>query len=154
MPKKTPRRTRRSATAAESAPLKVTISEPPATRLLRVFAFDPSLSTEMANYEVSEVVTRIPWERDRCWEGKGGKLETEQGLLPGPTGDYLEVIDVDPASGCAYEPVDLNDPPPARDQRASAVGRQSPVPPADGLRGRDEHDPALRARPGSPDLLV
>jgi hypothetical protein len=31
-------------------------------------------------------------------------------LLPGPTGDYLEVIDVDPASGCAYEPVDLNDP--------------------------------------------
>src|SRR5262249_20207642 len=73
-------------------PPKVTTSEPPSTRLLRVFAFDPSLSTEMANYEVSEVVTRIPWERERIWE-EDGKLETEPGLLPGPTGDYLEVID-------------------------------------------------------------
>lgn len=54
-------------------------------------------------------MTRIPWERERNWE-EDGKLETEAGLLPGPTGDYLEVIDVDPASGCAYEPVDLNDP--------------------------------------------
>jgi hypothetical protein len=63
----------------------------------------------MANYEVSEVVTRIPWERDRTWE-EGRKLVSEPGLVPGPTGDYLEVIDVDPASGCAYEPVDLNDP--------------------------------------------
>jgi hypothetical protein len=87
-----------------------TLSEPPATRLLRVFAFDPSLSTEMANYEVSEVVTRIPWERDRCWQQKDGKLANEPGLLPGPIGDYLEVIDVDPAGGRAYKPVDLNDP--------------------------------------------
>ena len=89
---------------------KAAASEPPATRLLRVFAFDPSLSTEMANYEVSEVVTRIPWERDRVWEDQSGALVSEPGLSPGPTGDYLEVIDVDPASGCAYEPVDLNDP--------------------------------------------
>jgi hypothetical protein len=36
----------------------------------------------MANYEVSEVLTRIPWERERIWE-KDGKLETEPGLLPG-----------------------------------------------------------------------
>ena len=61
-------------TAGESTPPKTAASEPPATRLLRVFAFDPSLSTEMANYEVSEVLTRIPWERDRCWEGQGGTL--------------------------------------------------------------------------------
>src|SRR5262245_36341884 len=108
MPKKTLRRTR--PTAAEPIPPKAGLSEPPATRQLRVFAFDPSLSTEMANYEVSEVVTRIPWERDRCWEDQDGKLLTEPGLLPGPTGDYLEVIDIDPASGRAYEPVDLNDP--------------------------------------------
>jgi hypothetical protein len=63
----------------------------------------------MANYEVSEVITRIPWEHDRCWE-KDGQLVTESGLLPGPTGDYLDVIDIDPASARAYEPVDLNDP--------------------------------------------
>jgi hypothetical protein len=110
MPNKRPPRTRRQPTAAEPTPPKAALSEPPATRQLRVFAFDPSLSTEMANYEVSEVVTRIPWERDRSWEGKDGKLVTEPGLLPGPTGDYLEVIDIDPASGRAYEPVDLNDP--------------------------------------------
>src|SRR5262245_26580368 len=107
MPRKLSRRVRRRPAAS---PPEARLSEPPATRLLRVFAFDPSLSTEMANYEVSEVVTRIPWERDRCWEDQDGKLLTEPGLLPGPTGDYLEVIDIDPASGRAYEPVDLNDP--------------------------------------------
>jgi hypothetical protein len=74
----------------------------------------------MANYEVSEVVTRIPWERDRTFAldekqpdgtfARGKTLVTEEGLRPGPIGDYLEVIDVDPASGCAYAPVDLNDP--------------------------------------------
>jgi hypothetical protein len=31
-------------------------------------------------------------------------------LKPGPVGEYLEVIDHDPASNCYYEPVDLNDP--------------------------------------------
>jgi hypothetical protein len=31
-------------------------------------------------------------------------------LDPGPVGEYLEVIDIDPASGCFYEPVDLDDP--------------------------------------------
>ena len=87
MPNKTPRPTRPQPSAAEPTPPKAALSEPPATRQLRVFAFDPSLNTEMANYEVSEVVTRIPWERDRSWEGKDGKLVTEPGLLPGPTGD-------------------------------------------------------------------
>ena len=37
----------------------------------------------------------VPWEKD---------------LKPGPVGEYLEVIDVDPPSGCAYVPVDLNHP--------------------------------------------
>jgi hypothetical protein len=31
-------------------------------------------------------------------------------LRPGPLGEYLEVIDHDPASGCFYPPVDLNHP--------------------------------------------
>jgi hypothetical protein len=44
---------------------------------------------------------RVPWEGD---EDGGGALE------PGPVGEYLEVIDVDPASGSAYRPVDLNTP--------------------------------------------
>ncbi|MDH4066360.1 MAG: hypothetical protein OEW19_18315, partial [Acidobacteriota bacterium] len=33
-----------------------------------------------------------------------------EALPPGPVGEYLEVIDVDPASGCFYEPVHLDDP--------------------------------------------
>src|SRR4029077_20657136 len=37
----------------------------------------------------------IPWEL---------KLE------PGPVGEYLEVVDYDPASACFYAPVDLSDP--------------------------------------------
>src|SRR5262249_48600086 len=75
MPTKPPRRTRPGLTtvatrptAAAATPPKAALSEPPATRQLRVFAFDPSLSTEMANYEVSEVLTRIPWERDRTYD--------------------------------------------------------------------------------------
>jgi hypothetical protein len=117
MPRSATARRRRATTIPRTAPNgpktptnKVAISEPPATRQLQVFAFDPSLSTEMANFEVSEVVTRVPWERERRWMTKHGKLATEPGLLPGPTGDYLEVVDVDPASNCAYEPVDLDDP--------------------------------------------
>jgi hypothetical protein len=98
-------------TDPDSSPVRPTTGTlPPNTRKLRVFAFDPSLTTEMANYEVSEVTTRVPWERDREWAtDQEGGLAKEPGLRPGPTGDYLEVIDVDPASGRAYPPVDLND---------------------------------------------
>src|SRR5260370_25581230 len=31
-------------------------------------------------------------------------------VLAGPVGEYMEVIDVDPASGAFYKPVNLNDP--------------------------------------------
>ena len=44
-------------------------------------------------------------------------------LLPGPVGEYIEVVDVDPASGCVYDPVDLNDPMLlARDGHAPSIG--------------------------------
>jgi hypothetical protein len=42
---------------------------------------------------VSETMFKVPWEH----------------VEPGPIGEYLEVIDVDPASGYFYEPVNLND---------------------------------------------
>ena len=42
----------------------------------------------------------IPWESD--------PISNEDLLQPGPVGDYLEVVDYDPASECFYEPVDLN----------------------------------------------
>jgi hypothetical protein len=73
----------------------------PAERPLRVFAFDPSLSVELDTAQINEVAVAIPWERDR----RGREL-----LAAGPVGEYVEVVDHDPASGCFYEPVDLTDP--------------------------------------------
>ena len=71
----------------------------PIFRELRMFAFDPSLGVELETAGINEVTLRVPWEGDE-----------QEPLRPGPVGEYLEVIDVDPASGCAYRPVDLNDP--------------------------------------------
>jgi hypothetical protein len=70
------------------------ISEP-TSRSLRVFAFDPSLTARLDTSEIGEITIAIPWEKD---------------LKPGPVGEYVEVVDVDPASGVLYKPVDLNDP--------------------------------------------
>jgi hypothetical protein len=72
----------------------------PNERPLRVFAFDPSVGVQLETAGINEVTLRVPWERDD---------EGEDSLQPGPVGEYVEVIDHDPASGCFYEPVDLND---------------------------------------------
>ena len=44
-------------------------------------------------------------------------------LRPGPVGEYLEVVDIDPVSGMAYAPVDLND---------KALLAQNGLPPSEG----------------------
>ena len=75
------------------------IVELPSSRRLRVYAFDPSLSQRTETAAIQEITIRVPWEGDR-----------DNGLQPGPVGEYLEVIDVDPASGVIYPPVDLDDP--------------------------------------------
>ena len=98
---------------------------------VRGFAFDPSLATTLETAGISEVVFKVPWEP----------------LEPGPVGEYLEVVDFDPASECFYEPVDLDDPhllaqdglPPTEGTRSS-TSRWSTRSPAD--------DRELRARPG------
>ncbi|MFL6037997.1 MAG: hypothetical protein ACJ74B_05135 [Gaiellaceae bacterium] len=72
----------------------------PRERPLRIFAFDPSIGIEMESAAINEVTLAVPWERDR----NGKDL-----LQPGPVGEYVEVIDHDPASGAFYAPVDLND---------------------------------------------
>lgn len=66
----------------------------PASRRLQVFSFDPAAGRSLDQAEVSRSVVSIPWEK----------------LSPGPSGEYIEVIDHDPASGCFYAPVDLEDP--------------------------------------------
>src|SRR5215472_16900965 len=68
--------------------------ERPPFRRLRAYAFDPSLSMHLENAPVNLVTMKVPWEFDP---------ETGKDILkPGPVGEYLEVVDVDPASGCFY----------------------------------------------------
>jgi hypothetical protein len=67
----------------------------PSVRRLRIFAYDPSLQTDPLMFGVNEATVAVPWEID---------------LTPGPVGEYLEVVDVDPASRSCYPPVDLNHP--------------------------------------------
>jgi hypothetical protein len=66
----------------------------PPKRRLQVFAFDPSLTTRLDTVAINQLTLAVAWEN----------------LAPGPVGEYLEIVDVDPASGAAYPPVDLNDP--------------------------------------------
>ena len=66
----------------------------PMFRRLRGFSLDPSFSTDLSTAGFSTTTFHVPWEP----------------LAPGPVGEYLEVVDIDPPSGCAYEPVQLEDP--------------------------------------------
>jgi hypothetical protein len=68
---------------------------PPAYRRLRGYSFDPSLVTKLDTAIFAEVTFRVPWEKK---------------LGIGPVGEYVEVVDFDPATGCFYAPVNLNDP--------------------------------------------
>ncbi len=66
----------------------------PQWRRLRGYAFDPGLSLQFETARINEIVFRVPWET----------------LERGPIGEYLEVLDHDPASGRFYLPVNLDDP--------------------------------------------
>jgi hypothetical protein len=67
----------------------------PANRPLRVYAYDPSLGAQLDTLGINEATLKVRWEED---------------LKPGPIGEYIEVVDVDPGSQCCYAPVDLNHP--------------------------------------------
>src|SRR5262245_34952956 len=69
--------------------------ERPAARRLRTLAFDPSLATRLETATINQITVEVPW---------------EDNLSPGPIGEYIEVVDADPASAVFYSPVDLNAP--------------------------------------------
>ena len=71
----------------------------PVARRFRVYAFDPLASTSLATAVVNDALISLPWEEP--WEDP---------LRKGPVGEYLEVIDFDPASGLFYPPIDPTDP--------------------------------------------
>ena len=67
--------------------------EGPIYRRLRGFAFDPSLSGRLDTVMFNHIIFKVRWSDYKS---------------PGPVGDYLEVIDYDPASGFFYPPVNLD----------------------------------------------
>src|SRR5262249_45591132 len=79
----------------------------PAYRFLRGYCLDPGFSTRLDTVSINEGVYRIPFEV----------------LKPGPIGEYVEVIDFDPASDCWYDPVDLSD---------EEIASQHGLPPSEG----------------------
>jgi hypothetical protein len=79
---------------------RVAERRPPPRRRLRVYALDPSLALDFDTSGLSAVTLEVPW----------GAGPAGGALRPGPVGDLVEVIDVDPTSGRFYEPVDLDDP--------------------------------------------
>ncbi len=80
--------------AAARPPRRVEPPTPPCRRL-RVFSFDPLLATRIETLDIAEITIEVYW-------------EAEGHLTEGPVGEYLEVIDYDPASRCFYAPVDLS----------------------------------------------
>jgi hypothetical protein len=65
----------------------------PVYRYLRGYSLDPGFSTRLDTAGINEVLYRVPFER----------------VEPGPMGEYIDVVDFDPASGSWYDPVDLAD---------------------------------------------
>jgi subtilisin family serine protease len=88
--------------APPAKPIKRRLKTPPTPkRRLRVYALDPSFAQSNEFFVVNQTTLSVPWD---------DRPETARELRPGPVGEYLEVVDVDPASDKIYDPVDLNDP--------------------------------------------
>jgi hypothetical protein len=94
------------ASASQSSHLA---SQPPQPthRFLRGYSFDPSMANSLETALICEITYKVPWET----------------LDPGPVGEYVEVVDYDPASGCYYAPARLDHP---------AVLAQGGLPPSEG----------------------
>src|SRR6185295_16089173 len=90
---------------------------PPSRRRLQIFAVDPGASNRLDTAFINKTVIDVPWEGEATDANRSAGSVREEGeaapanfLGPGPAGEYIEVVDVDPASGMAYPPIDLNDP--------------------------------------------
>ncbi|MFN3371137.1 MAG: S8 family serine peptidase [Sphingomonadaceae bacterium] len=66
----------------------------PARRRLAIYARDPTLGASLDSFEANVATVEVRHEPE---------------LMPGPVGDYVEVVDIDPASDRVYPPADLND---------------------------------------------
>ena len=73
----------------------------PTVRRLRGYAFDPSLSLQLDTIDVNNITFKLEWE----------PLDKPDPRSPVtvPCGEYIEIIDYDPATGVFYPPVNLDD---------------------------------------------
>ena len=79
----------------------------PAFRKLRAYAFDPSLSLNVDTVQVNNITYKVEWEKlDAYWTKE---LNDPMPSETVPAGEYIEVIDYDPASGLFYPAVNLDD---------------------------------------------
>jgi hypothetical protein len=76
---------------------------PPPYRKLRVYSLDPSLAVSLETAVINTATIEVPWDRSPTDKNNDGPA-------PGPIGEYLEVIDYDPASRKYYKPVNLSHP--------------------------------------------
>ncbi len=72
----------------------------PPFRKLRGYAFDPSLSIRLDTVQINAIVYKVEW------ENLDNRPGTQRETIP--AGEYIEIIDYDPATGVFYDPVDLN----------------------------------------------
>lgn len=82
-------------------PMTVLADKQPPFRKLRGYAFDPSLSLRMDTVEVNSITYKVEWENLLADPNDSKKVF--------PSGEYIEIVDFDPASGLFYPPVNLND---------------------------------------------
>lgn len=66
----------------------------PVYRKLKGYAFDPSFSATLSKRQSNQVLYKVAWEP----------------LQPGPIGEYIAVLDYDPANRNFYNPIDMDDP--------------------------------------------
>src|SRR5687767_9636600 len=74
----------------------------PPYRKLRGYAFDPSLSLQMDTVGINDITYKVEWEALTPHPGVPGASL--------PVGEYLSIVDYDPATGVFYPPVNLDDP--------------------------------------------
>jgi len=87
----------------------------PTSRRLRIYSIDPSLAQSLETNVIRQARIEIPWEDTvegvELYGGVQEESERRDALLtPGPCGEYVEVIDYDPATQAYYKPIDLSDP--------------------------------------------
>jgi hypothetical protein len=89
----------------------------PPSRTLRIYSIDPSLAQSLETHPIRETRLDIPWEDAvKGTEIYGADVDSDASeerdelLTPGPCGEYLEIIDIDPATNTYYKPIDLSDP--------------------------------------------